>query len=895
MRFDDYTDVARKVVQAANAAAKQAKNPQLTAEHVLLELLEQRGSQAYNIFISLGTQTATLHKALADELDGLPRVEGQERVIIAPELLRVFDQARANARAVGSPGTSTGHLLAALAFVGGTRAQAALIGSGVTSKRVLSAARRVDNPEPYTMRRGDGTGSAGRSAGSGAGDRDDGQGPESWLERFSVDLTLRAAEGKLDPVIGRDDEIRRLMEVLGRRRKNNPVLIGEPGVGKTAIIEGLARRVAEGDVPDVLRGRRLVSLDLGSMVAGAKLRGDFEQRLKKVLQEVTEAGGQILLFVDELHTIVGTGATSGGGMDAAALLKPALARGELHMLGATTIREYRQSIERDPALERRFQSVLVEEPDKGETLSILRGLKETYEVHHGVEIKDAALVAAVEMSSRYVSDRYLPDKAIDLIDEASSRLRLMTDALPQEIDEAQRRLAQLEVEYESLSREGSSAALEQRVGVSGEMEQLRVRLEEKTGRWKRERDILAAIRQVREEVEAAHRAEDQAERAKDYETVQRIQLGSIPELMRRLNKLEGELAVVQKDGGWVREGVGPEDIAGVVASWTGIPVMRLAEDEARKLVELEQRLGSRVIGQPGAIGSVSNAIRRARSGIQDPDRPLGSFLFLGPTGVGKTHLVKAVTTLLFADPKAMIRLDMSEYMEKHAVARLVGAPPGYVGYEEGGQLTEAVRRRPFSVVLLDEVEKAHPDVFDILLQVLDDGRLTDSMGRTVKFNNTLIIMTSNLGSSVIVEATEETSDQEIRDTIETALHEFFRPELLNRIDEVVIFNRLNRDAIRKIVVLELRGLTERLAARALSLVVSEEAIGILATEGYDPAYGARPVRRAIRKLVEDPLSLKLIAGEFEGAGGIRVTAVEGNFKLGFERIGPATSVLSTDA
>ncbi len=862
MRFDDYTSAARRVVEDANETAKRQAHPQLTAEQVLLTLLDTRDTHAMRAFSFLGTQTATLREAVRDEVTRMPRVQGQQRMLIAPALLRVFEEARATARAMAAPGVSTGHLLAALADVGGTRAQAALRASGATPDRVNAALRRVDDPE-----RGAASAPGGPSrADGGAGEVD---ADDSYLARFGIDLTARAAAGKLDPVIGRDDEIRRCMEILCRRRKNNPVLIGEPGVGKTAIIEGLARRIAEGDVPDALRGRRLVTLDMGSMVAGAKLRGDFEERLKNVLREVKEAAGQVIVFIDELHTIVGAGGSSGGGVDASSMLKPALARGELHCLGATTIREYRQSIDRDPALARRFQTVLVEEPQPAEALSILRGLKERYEVHHGVQITDAALVAALKLATRYVSDRFLPDKALDLVDEASSRLRLETDSLPGDIDEVRRRLAQLEVERAALSREGSPSAIAQRGGVDAEMERLRADLDDKTARWKRERDILVRIRQVKESLEGLSRDEEAATRAGDLNQAAEIRFGRLPELRRTLAALEGELAVVQKDGGWVKEAVDAEDIARVVAAWTGIPVTRLAESETAKLLELEQRLGARVIGQPQAIEAVSNVVRRSRSGIQDPNRPLGSFLFLGPTGVGKTELVKALTEQLFDDVHALVRLDMSEYMEKHAVARLIGAPPGYVGFDEGGQLTEAVRRRPFSVVLFDEVEKAHAEVFDLLLQVLDDGRLTDSMGRTVSFTNTVVIMTSNLGSAAILEAAGG-PDDDVRAAVMKALHGFFRPEFLNRVDETVIFNRLSREDIQKIVRLQVRSLGKRLAERGLAFEVTDAAVERLAELGYDPAFGARPVKRALRQHVEDDLAIKLIAGDFKGARGVRV-------------------------
>jgi len=917
MRFDDFSDAAKRTVEDANRAAIQDKHPQLTAERVLLTLLDAPDTDAMRIFSFLGTSTATLRQAVADEVAALPRVQGLDRLLIAPILVRIFDQARANARADGAPATSTAHLLGALAFVAGTRAHAALNAAGVAADAVARAARSVTRQEGRS-RSGASTKrsepSAKPTSGAGAstppprdasaasttsaretvGGRSRRNGaytqPEadddSALARFAIDLTARAAAGRLDPVIGREDEIRRLMEVLCRRRKNNPVLVGEPGVGKTAIIEGLAQRVASGDVPDALRGRRLMSLDMGSVLAGAKLRGDFEERMKNILAEIRAAEGQILLFIDELHTIVGAGGTTSGAIDAASLLKPALARGELHCLGATTVREYRQSVDKDPALARRFQTIAVAEPAFQESLSILRGLKERYEVHHGVQITDDALVAAVRMSTRYVSDRFLPDKALDLVDEAASRLRLETDSLPLEIDEVRRRLTQLEVEQKALTREGSASALLQRDLVDKEMETLRVQLDGYTERWKRERDIVARLRQVKEELDFLHRGEEAATRAGNLNEAAEIRFGKLPGARRQLAAIEGELAVVQKDGGWIKDSVGADDIAGVVSAWTGIPVTRLAQDEATKLLELDERLSRQVIGQDEAVRAVANVIRRSRSGIQDPKRPLGSLLFLGPTGVGKTYLVQRVATELFDDPNAMIRIDMSEYMEKHAVARLVGAPPGYVGFEEGGQLTEAVRRRPFSIVLLDEVEKAHSEVFDLLLQVLDEGRLTDSMGRVVSFKNTLIVMTSNLGSEAIVELADA-PEAVMRDKVMEALHGFFRPEMLNRIDDTVIFRRLTQEHIVQITRLQLKELSKRLVDKNLTISFTDAALHVLATEGYTPAFGARPVKRAIRQLVEDPLSYKMIAGDFAGASGIAVDeAAEGSeTRLSFTAIG----------
>ena len=753
MRFDDFTDVARRIIEDANKQAMKQRHPQLTAEQVLASILEQNDTHAMRIWSYLGTQTATMHQALSDELSSMPRVTGQQKVIIAPVLKRIFEVARASARTQGASAVSAGHLIQSIIGVGETRAKEALVGSGVTASQVSKAMRRVSNPEkggqPVSQTTKDGNTEPGPEV----------EGNESYLDRFATDLTARAKRGDLDPVIGREDEVRRLMEILGRRRKNNPVLIGEPGVGKTAIIEGFAQRLSRGDVPDSLRGRKLLTLDMGSILAGAKLRGDFEERLKNVLKEVKEAAGQIILFIDEIHTIVGAGGGKGSGMDASNMLKPALSRGELNCVGATTTREYRQSIERDPALERRFQTILVEEPDAATTVSILRGVKERYEVHHGVKINDEALVQAVKLSDRYVTDRCLPDKALDLIDEACSRLRLETDSLPAEIDELRRRMSQLEVEKKGLERETNARSKKQIEALHTEISSLSERFEAQSQIWHKERDLLTRIRESSESIESLQRDVERLTSEQKYTEAAEIKNSQLPSRRAELEQASAGLKALEAQGGWVKEAVDSEDVGEVVAAWTGIPVTRLAESEAEKLLQLEERISRRVIGQPTAITAVSNVIRRSRSGIQDPNRPLGSFLFLGPTGVGKTHLVKAVAQMLFDDPTAMVRLDMSEeYMEKHAVARLVGAPPGYVGYEEGGQLTEAVRRRPFTVVLLDEVEKAHAEVFDILLQVLDDGRLTDSMGRTVSFKNSLIIMTSNLGSGAIIDAVGDDED-----------------------------------------------------------------------------------------------------------------------------------------
>jgi ATP-dependent Clp protease ATP-binding subunit ClpB len=895
MRFDDFTDTARALIEQANAAAIRDRHPQLTPELLLLVLLDARDTDAMRILSYLGAPTATLRQAIADEVAAIPRVT-QERMLISPVLVRAFEQARANARADAAPAASTAHLLGAIAYVGPTRAQAALNASYVTPEGVARAARSIQRaetggalgavaghgvdgvrtntnaPPPAATQAGPAPQAVDRQVSVNPGGQETDAAATDVLERYATDLTARAAAGRLDPCIGRDDELRRMMEILGRRRKNNPVLIGEPGVGKSAIVEGLAQRIAAGDVPDALRGRRLLALDLGAVLAGTRHRGDFEERMKQIVRAIQDAGGQIILFIDEIHSLVGTGGGGGkGGIDAAAMLKPALARGELLAIGATTTREYRSSIEKDMALARRFQTVQVAEPTFTEALSILRGLKEKYEVHHGVQIADGALVAAVRLSTRYVSDRFLPDKALDLLDEAASRLRLETDSLPGPIDDVRRRAMQLEVEAKALAREGTPPALAQKELVEKELVRLRAEHDAQIEGWKKERDIVARIRQVKEEIEFMHRGEEAATRAGNLNEAAEIRFGKLPTLRRKLAGLEGELAVVQKDGGYLREAVTADDIATTVSAWTGIPVTRLAEEESQKLLSLEQRLGAKVVGQDEAIRAVSNVVRRARSGIQDPNRPLGSLLFLGPTGVGKTYLVKCLAESLFDDANALIRLDMSEFMEKQAVARLVGAPPGYVGHEEGGQLTEAVRRRPYSIVLLDEVEKAHAEVFDILLQVLDEGRLTDSMGRTVSFKNTLIVMTSNLGSDAIVELADA-PESEMRAKVQESLDGFFRPEMLNRIDESVIFRRLTRTDIERIVSLQLQGLGKRLGEQHLKLEFTPRALSQLATAGYHPAYGARPVNRAIRRLVEDPLSYALIAGDFKGASGIEVDA-----------------------
>jgi ATP-dependent Clp protease ATP-binding subunit ClpB len=710
------------------------------------------------------------------------------------------------------------------------------------------------------------------------------QNPESTyraLEQYGRDLTDLARRGKLDPVIGRDEEIRRVMQILARRTKNNPVLIGEPGVGKTAIVEGLASRIVAGDVPEVLKPKRIVSLDLSALVAGAKYRGEFEDRLKAVLKEVTESDGQIILFIDELHTLVGAGAAEGS-MDASNMLKPALARGELRAIGATTLNEFRKYIERDPALERRFQPVYVGEPSVEDTIAILRGLKERYEVHHGVRIKDAAIVAAAMLSQRYITDRFLPDKAIDLVDEAAAGLRMEIDSLPQEIDVIERRIMQLEIERQALRKESDAHSRERVKQVEKELSTLREQSNALKGRWQTEKDAIGRIRKQKEEIDRLKTEEQRYERAGDLSKVAEIRYGKLAAAEKELQAAQNKLAELQKDHPMLKEEVGEEEIAKIVSKWTGIPAGRLLEGEVQKLVHMEERLRERVVGQEVALESVANAIRRSRSGLSDPNRPIGSFLFLGPTGVGKTELARAVAEFLFDDERAIVRLDMSEYMEKHSVSRMIGAPPGYVGYDEGGQLTEQVRRRPYSVVLLDEIEKAHPDVFNVLLQILDDGRLTDGQGRTVDFRNTVIIMTSNVGSAAIFDLME-TDPKQAREQAMAALREIFRPEFLNRIDDIVLFRPLGKDQIEHIIDLQMLHLVKRLGERQITLHLTAAAKALLFAEGYDPAYGARPMKRAIQRLIQDPLAMKILDGEVHPGDDVAVDVDAKTGEMKFSR------------
>ena len=852
MQLDKFTVKSQEVLQAAQKLAEERGHQEMTPEHLLQVILVAEEGVIVSLLRKLEIEPALLRSRIEDILTGLPRVSGSGfgQVYASRRLQQVLEQAFKEAGAMQDDYVSQEHLF--LAVLAESKGPAALMleKAGVSRDSFMKALVAIRGSQRVVD-----------------------QNPEEKyqaLEKYSLNLTDRAKQGKLDPVIGRDDEVRRLIQVLSRRTKNNPVLIGEPGVGKTAIVEGLAQRIVMGDIPETLRDRQVVALDMGSLLAGAKFRGEFEDRLKAVLKEVEKRQGEIILFIDEIHTLVGAGAAEGA-MDASNMLKPALARGELHCVGATTLKEYR-TIEKDAALERRFQQVLVQEPTTEDAIAILRGIKEKYEVHHGVRIKDNATVAAVTLSQRFISDRFLPDKAIDLIDEAASRLRIEIDSMPTEIDEVDRRRIKMEIEREALKKEKDAASRQRLTRLEAEMADLNEQLQSMKGHWQLERDVISDIRRIKADIDEARVEEQQAERVGDLSRVAEIRYGRIAELEQKLTSGNQRLAEVQQNRQMLKEEVAESDIAAVVANWTGIPVASLLEGEKEKLVHAEDRLSRRVVGQKEAIVAVANAVRRARAGLQDPDRPLGSFIFLGPTGVGKTELARSLASFLFDSDQAMIRLDMSEFMEKHSVSRLIGAPPGYVGYEEGGHLTEAVRRRPYSVILFDEIEKAHPDVFNVLLQILDDGRMTDGHGRTVDFKNTILIMTSNLGSDLIMELGEE-QRHEMKSRIDEVMRRHFRPEFLNRIDEIITFHGLSRQDLRQIVDIQFALLARRVADQRFSLKITDRARDFLVGAGYDPAYGARPLKRAIQRHIQDNLALAMLEDGFQQGDNI---IIDGN-------------------
>ncbi len=838
MQADRFTVKSQEALAAAQRLAGARRNPEVAPHHVLAALLEQEGGIVVPVLRRANADPEGVRRRGNEALDALPTVSGDagSAPAVGSDAIELFKRADEEARGMGDEYVSTEHLLLALA--GDPK-----IDTGATREQLAEAVQQIRGPHRVTD-----------------------QNPEDKyqaLERFGRDLTEAAEQGKLDPVIGRDDEIRRVIQVLSRRTKNNPVLIGEPGTGKTAIVEGLAQRIVSGDIPDSLRDRRVISLDIGAMVAGSKYRGEFEDRMKAVLEEIRQAEGQIIVFMDELHTIVGAGAAEGS-VDAGNMLKPMLARGELRAVGATTLDEYRKHIEKDAALERRFQPVYVDEPSVEDTIAILRGLKERYEVHHGVRIQDSAIIAAATLSHRYIADRFLPDKAIDLIDEAASRLRIEIDSMPLEIDEVERRIQQLEIELQALKKEKDDASKARREAIERELADLRERSGAMKAEWQREKDAIVAVQGLKERLEQAHREAERAERESDLQRAAELRYGEIPELEQALREAE---AATDGNKGFLKEEVDDEDVAEVVAKWTGIPVSKLMEGEVEKLIHMEERLHERVVGQDEAVEAVSNALRRSRAGLQDENRPIGAFLFIGPTGVGKTELARALAEFMFDSEDAMVRIDMSEYMEKHSVSRLVGAPPGYVGYEEGGQLTEAVRRRPYSVVLLDEIEKAHTDVFNVLLQLMDDGRLTDGQGRTVDFKNAVVIMTSNVAGGM----------DGVRAT--------FKPEFVNRLDEIVEFQQLDREEISRIVDLQVERLAERVREKGVDIQLTEEARTLIGNLGYDPTYGARPLKRVIQKQLIDKLALKLLENEFVPGDRVRVDAGDG--ELVFEKAGAA--------